>query len=161
MGNVLDTGWELVLENFRQLDKILYTPQKMQIEKVQRARVDLVLQPEGNVPSNELNMLSSSLDLLFKSTQQIDNGSVAQVISSLQKISSDSLTAPTQVESIILSHNINSLVYYSVLRKCWSALYTIFIGSAYFGLSSWNTSPCYLRIRYARRNSDILGRYNS
>lgn len=121
MGNFLDTSWEIVLENIRQLDKVLHAPQKVQIEK-----------NEGSLNSNELNTLSSSLDQLFKSTQQLDNASVAQVISSLQKISSESLSNSTTQSRVLFAaskmlecslHNIHRIsVFWIIILEHFTVL---------------------------------------
>eukprot|EP01119_Soliformovum_irregulare_P017651 TRINITY_DN5270_c0_g2_i3.p1 TRINITY_DN5270_c0_g2~~TRINITY_DN5270_c0_g2_i3.p1 ORF type:complete len:1456 (-),score=501.24 TRINITY_DN5270_c0_g2_i3:3-4370(-) len=86
-GNVLNEGWAVVLETFRQLDRILNTPHKLQLSTG--------LQVE-NVAEN-LNIPSpASLDLLFKSSKTLDNSALVFLMSALRKISTDAIQQPGQ-----------------------------------------------------------------
>jgi hypothetical protein len=84
MGEVLETGWVLVMENFQQLDRLLYSPHKN-------------VQVEPNSQSNELNILSTALDSLFKSTEHLDDKALVYLLEALKKISTDALQNTHQV----------------------------------------------------------------
>ncbi len=82
----MNEGWVVVLETFRQLDRILFTPHKIQ---------------EAAASSNELNILSSALDLLFKSSKTLENSALIFLMTALRKISTDAVQSPSQVSDFV------------------------------------------------------------